>query len=151
MTTIAIRDGIIAADTRISYRTFHNGTKNKIARCGRFYVALAGMGNLRRPLEQWAEAGCAPDNLPEVLVENRKEFSALFLDSDGRIFEFDEHGLLEIEANYTAIGSGGFFAMGAMAHGANAVEAVKAASLHDLASGGEIHHAHFSSLTPLFS
>jgi ATP-dependent protease HslVU (ClpYQ) peptidase subunit len=49
-------------------------------------------------------------------------------------------------ADYAAIGSGGMFAMGAMAHGATAEEAVAAAALHDKNTGGNIQSLHHSVL-----
>lgn len=47
-------------------------------------------------------------------------------------------GWVIINAPYFATGSGAEYATGAMAHGATAEEAVRAAMLHDTNSGGEI-------------
>jgi 20S proteasome alpha/beta subunit len=138
MTTIAYRSGLLAADTLISYSSITNGSRKKIAECGRYTVALAGMAWIRKPLEQWCAAGC-PDDVPQTLIDNGSEFAALIIDNNtGELFEFDNGYLIPIYADYTAIGSGGLLALGAMAHGATAEEAVLAASKHDKNTGGPV-------------
>lgn len=139
MTTIAYRSGHLAADSLISYTTITNGSRKKIHQCGRYTVALAGMAWLRKPLEQWCQDGCPEDDVPQVLLENDGKFSALIIEnSTGELFEFDNGYLIPIFADYTAIGSGALLALGAMAHGATAEEAVEAASKHDKNTGGPV-------------
>lgn len=139
MTTIAYRSGLLAADTLISYSSITNGSRKKIADCGRYTVALAGLAWLRKPLEKWCEDGCSEDHVPQVLIDNGPDFAALIIDNrTGELFEFDTGYLIPIFADYTAIGSGGLLAMGAMAHGATAEEAVLAASKHDKNTGGPV-------------
>jgi hypothetical protein len=147
MTTIAVRDGYLAADTIVSYASFNNGETTKIAACGDFYVALAGAAFLRFELEAWAREGCPVDAVPTLLMDNKGKFSALFLRRDGKVFEFDEGYLMPVHAPYYAIGSGSLFALGAMAHGACAMEAVVASSRHDKSTGGEVTYVHFSALS----
>lgn len=149
MTTIAYRDGIIAADSRISYTTFHNGSRVKVERCGDYLVALAGPTWLRPLLEQWAREGAPSDSVPEDLLEHSESFNGLLVDRQGQGFHFENGFLVPIEADYTAIGSGAIFALGAMAHPthpASAEEAVLAASAHDKNTGGKVRTWHFSSL-----
>lgn len=146
MTTIAFRNGVIAADSRISYSTIHNGERDKLARCGEYLVALAGPTWLRHPLEAWAAEGARPDQVPEVLHDNADQFNALLVNRHGQVFQFDHGYLVPIEADYVAAGSGMLLALGAMAHGASAEQAVAAASLHDKNTGGSIRSAHISSL-----
>lgn len=139
MTTIAYKSGLLAADSMISYTSINNGTRQKISQCGRYTVALAGSAWLRKPLERWCEQGCPEDNVPRVLMDNDSSFSALIIDNDtGELFEFDSGYLIPIYADYTAIGSGALLALGAMAHGATAEEAVLAASKHDKNTGGPV-------------
>lgn len=138
MTTIAYRDGIIAADSRISYSTIHNGNRSKIARCGSYIVAIAGASWLRPAIEQWAAEGAWPDTVPEVLLDNDDQFDALFIDRDGVAHLFENGHLIPVHSEYTAIGSGMMLALGAMAHGASAAQAVIAAGLHDKNTGGPI-------------
>lgn len=146
MTTIAFRHGSLSADTLISYNTFTNGSREKLAIKGPFIVALAGQTWLRKPLEAWVEAGCPEDKVPEELLENGDKFEALILDAEGTCFRYECGYLLPIAADYTAIGSGHQLALGAMAHGATAEEAVAAAALHDKNTGGNIQSLHHSSL-----
>jgi hypothetical protein len=138
MTTIAYRSGTLAADSQIAYSNYLNGQRPKITQCGRFHVALAGKAWLRRPLEEWLAAGADEANVPVELMENQAEFSCLIVDDDGVMLTFDRGYLLPVDAPYAAIGSGMFFAMGAMAHGASAEEAVAAAMAHDKNTGGPI-------------
>jgi hypothetical protein len=147
LTTIAYRDGTISADTRISYSSFRNGSRDKLALTKHYIVALAGSTCFRGPLEQWANEGCPEDAVPDCLLENDGE-----VPSDARsiltaTFSSSSAGfLVPVLADYAAIGSGAYFAYGAMAHGANAAEAVAAAALHDHHTGGNIQSLHHTVL-----
>lgn len=145
MTTIAYRSGILAADSLIAYATITNGEREKIARCGDYLVALAGAAFLRPLLEEWVAEGCNPDEVPSALLDNMDKFAAVIVDRDGMAYEFDYGYLTPIHAPYTAIGSGALLAIGAMAYGATAEEAVKCARCHDKATGGAIATRHYSS------
>jgi ATP-dependent protease HslVU (ClpYQ) peptidase subunit len=151
LTTIAYRDGTISADTRITYNSYHNGNRHKLALMGRYIVGLAGETWLRRPLEQWVEQGCPEAEVPEALLDNDDKFEAMLIDPDGKCFNVESGFLVPVEADYAAIGSGGMFALGAMAHGADSADAVAAAARHDKNTGGNIQSLHFSVLsnTPL--
>ena len=93
----------------------------------------------RRILEKWVLDGCNASAVPEDLLNNTSEFSALIVDRDSRIaYEFDDGYLVPIYADYTAIGSGTMLALGALAAGSTAEEAVEAASLHDKNTGGPV-------------
>lgn len=146
MTTIAYRAGTISADTRISYASYHNGNREKLAIQGGYIVALAGQTWLRKPLEQWASEGCPEDSIPAVLIDHNDCFEALLIDRDGNCSAVECGYLVPVLADYAAIGSGGMFALGAMAHGASASEAVAAAASHDKNTGGDIQTLHFSVL-----
>lgn len=138
MTTIAYRSGVLAADTLIAYSSITNGQRNKISRCGNYTVALAGPAWLREPIETWCSQDCSASP-PSALVENEGSFAALIIrNKTGQVFEYDSGYLLPVMADYTAIGSGALLALGAMAHGASAVEAVEAAALHDKNTGGPV-------------
>jgi len=138
MTTIAYRSGVLAADTLIAYNTITNGERDKIERCGDYLVAMAGVTWVRPILEEWVRAGCDPNEVPEQLLDNQDKFAALIVAPNGLAHEFDSGYLVPVHADYTAIGSGALIAMGAMAHGATAEEAVMAASRHDKATGGPV-------------
>lgn len=149
MTTIAYRDGFIAADTQLTYGAIRNGFREKLAVTKNYIVALAGPSWLRKALESWAQEGCPDDAIPCVLTENESEFEALFIDPNGEAFLYDNGYLVPVAADYTAIGSGGQIALGAMAHPespASARQAVMAASVHDKNTGGNIQSLHYSIL-----
>lgn len=137
MTTIAYRDGVLAADMLIAYSSFTNGRRNKIRKMPNHVVAMAGEVWLREPLEEWVVDGCQKTEVPDILLDNDDKFSALILprDNSQRVYQFDKGFLVPVFADYIAIGSGAMFAIGAMAHGASAMEAVTAACKHDKASG----------------
>jgi hypothetical protein len=93
----------------------------------------------RRILEQWVKDGCHIDEVPADLLSNSKEFSALIVDrKTGVAYEFDDGHLVPVYADYTAIGSGTMLALGALAAGSSAEEAVEAAALHDKNTGGPV-------------
>ena len=140
MTVIAYRAGVLAADTLISYNSYTNGSRNKIVRCGDYHVALAGEAWLKIVIEQWVEGGADSRKVPKILLKNESKFTSFLMDDFGTLFTFDNGQLLPVDAEYAAIGSGGHMALGAMAHGATAIEAVRAACLHDKSSGGDITH-----------
>ena len=140
MTTIAFRDGVLAADTLISYSTYTNGNRSKIVRCGDYQVGLAGLAWIKEPFEKWVSDGCDPELVPQAVLDNESAFAVLLMDDSGKAYDYAKGYLVPIDAEYHAIGSGGFFAMGAMAHGASAIEAVLAGIRHDKASGGGITH-----------
>lgn len=148
MTTIAIRDGLIAADSLIAYSSITNGHREKIEDCGRYAVALAGLAKLRKPLEKWVREGCKAERVPQTLLDHEDKFSALIIDRlVGQVYEFDEGDLVPVYADYTAIGSGALLAIGAMAHGATAEEAVLAAARHDKNTGGPVTSLSFQPQT----
>ena len=146
MTTISYRDGILAADSAISYGTYLNGERCKITICKNYLVAMAGTAWLRNPLEEWVMRDCDPDDIPEALLKHEDKFATLIIDREGIAHEFDNGHLMPIYADYTAIGSGGALALGPMAHGATAEQAVMAACRHDKSSGGPVSTLHFSVL-----
>ena len=138
MTTIAYRSGVLAADTLIAYTSITNGNRDKISQCGEFTVALAGPAWLREPLEDWCRRGCSGP-IPDDLANNDGQFSALIVrNATGEVYEYDSGYLLPVLADYTAIGSGALLALGAMAYGATALEAVKSAACHDKNTGGPV-------------
>lgn len=147
MTTVCFRDGYLAADTLISYNSITNGNRCKIAQCGDFYVALAGPAFLRKALERWVAEGADPDDVPETLEKHNGKFEAVVVNKVGNVFEYDNGQLLPICADYTAIGSGAMLAIGAMAHGASAEQAITAAAAHDKNTGGNVDFVHFSALS----
>lgn len=116
-----------------------NGRRKKVKTCGDYTVAMAGPAWLREPLEDWCRAGCDTKRVPSALLEHDSAFTALIIHNQtGQVYELDNGYLVPIHADYTAIGSGALLALGAMAHGASAKEAVEAAAIHDKNTGGPV-------------
>lgn len=152
MTTIAYRDGIMASDSKVTGNEVFVGQAKKITKITveedlpwidrvifrkepKQKTYLVGMcGEL---------AGCL--HFMDVLffgAQQSSEISGalLVVDEDGEImiYENGRTNGIRIEGEYAAEGSGFEVALGAMFHGATAVEAVQAAIHHDNTSGGDI-------------
>lgn len=136
MTTIAYRDGVIAADTSMTV----NGTvvpgRVKIARApdGRL-IGGAGKAAFTESFRAWAitEEGDPPKMEPGSV--------GFVIDTDGsvRLWDSDEgNGPFTVRPPYIAVGSGQDYAMGAMFAGADAETAVRAAIAHDKSTNGDV-------------
>lgn len=138
MTTIAYRNGMIAADSAMLSGSALSGEIVKIAR--RKDGALAGaagdaaycslfLGWFRR-----GERGRGP-----VAREGQNWIDrAAIIRRDRTIEIFEPHGTFACQAPYYALGSGKEFALGAMFAGADAETAVRAAVAHDPYTDGRI-------------
>lgn len=135
MTTIAYRAGIIASDTVQTFNSMRFGTMQKIARRrDGTLVGAAGNASYVKTLIKWANSA-AKGNPP---LPPNDGGTGLIITPKGVIRLVDDDGISEVEAEYVAIGSGGEIALGAMAYGASAEEAVKISIKHDCHSGGEV-------------
>lgn len=132
MTTIAYRDGVLAADSLVTEGSSRAGMADKIgvARRGGFWGVVGSLCYLNAYLE-WLEA-------EEGKPPEAKETSLIRVMADGAIREWCEVGWVDCRAPFYAFGSGGAYAMGAMAQGATAVQAVHIAIEYDTKSGGDI-------------
>lgn len=142
MTTIAHREGILAADTRGTDADYHPG----IYRCQKLFrvdgaiVATAGDDTTGMIFVDWygsKKLGKRPKP-PSRLVEGEADFCCLVLTKEG-LFWYDKWCRPnKVMDEFYAIGSGAPYAMGAMAHGASANEAVNYAMKWDPYTGGEV-------------
>lgn len=148
MTTIAYKNGVMAADSLINYGSFSNGEINKIhvidvpeedgKRVRKAMLAVSGAVWVTEPLIEWIEGGASQEEIPHCLLHAAKEFSCIMIDDQGTVWEFNNGFFLKCGVEYHSIGSGQMFALGAMAAGIEAPEAVAAAMKHDKATGGAI-------------
>lgn len=136
MTTIAYRDGVLAADSLITSGTMRCGHEIKVKALGKLLYGSCGSCGLTDKVEAWMRSGMVGDRPP--LKVGEAAGSVFVFMPDDRIVWMHEDGDTVIRAPYWAAGSGERFALGAMAHGASAEEAVKAAIAHDTVSGGEV-------------
>lgn len=134
MTTIAYRDGVLAADTLVSTNSgWRDGSMSKVVRRGRLLAAACGNTGCMQVFLDWVRAGCRAE--PPRMDENTE--GAIFM-PDGLIIVFEQPGATPIRTPFYAMGSGARFAIGAMEAGAGAVEAVAIACRRDTASGGRV-------------
>ena|ERR1700694_4242478 len=135
MTTIAYRDGILAADGRVTDgHLILTDECKKIRRLsdGALF-ALAGDDVYEEKIVEILEDMDSP--LPQG-----KDFTAILVDTEGRLSIYSGVGdrFLPWYADFAAFGSGAEIAYGAMQMGASAEQAVVAACARNTTTGGAI-------------
>ena len=122
MTTIAYRDGILAADTAIFDRGVYCGATQKIVRApdGTMGGGAGALGEVKAAL-QWIKNGATGD--PPKLSDDSE---VIVIRPDGSVWWLGSGSeWTQINAEYVAIGSGFRIALGAMAAGATAQRAIE--------------------------
>lgn len=135
MTTIAYRDGVLAADSQMNVGAIRHGVSEKIGRKGRLLYGGAGDVAWCWEFRSWVQQGaegeppaCAPDATSSFVIL-----------PDDRIVVFHANGVqLCSGLPFFADGSGWELALGAMSAGASAEQAVRIATRWDTRSGGDI-------------
>ncbi|MBW1784758.1 MAG: hypothetical protein JRL30_28940 [Deltaproteobacteria bacterium] len=134
MTTIAYKDGVMAGDRQqtcngviVGYRTkIHKHEGCLIGCCGDVQDCVAFV--------EWFKKGCGEEK-PQV----SDHFTAMVIYPDTKICMFgDKLFPHELGANSHAIGSGCEIAIGAMAVGANPIEALAVACKIDTGTGCDV-------------
>lgn len=145
MTVIAYRNGVLAADSQLS-----DGDGNKIANCFKIKKVkgwLLGAAGDFAPTEAFMAKFDPQSILKKQYVpiyagapRDGEEFESMVVSPSGRIYEVSTSGIFgPIKSyGYYAIGCGSLIAFGAMAAGADAVGAVKAAIRHSTSCGGRV-------------
>lgn len=139
MTTIAYDGVSIAADTLTLFGVEKaKYPARKIEVRGDGIYAASGPANMLRRLIKWLHDGADYDDTPSVKMENAN-WSLLVIKPDGTAWcaMMLHPELIRVSAPF-AIGSGADFALGAMACGKTAAEAVEIASQFDVNTGGSI-------------
>ncbi len=151
MTTIAYRDGVLAADSQTTIQTEAGGsrkfrctpkllTKNVLidGEPQEVIIALAGESAPGLAFFNWFDGDFETKDTPEIFVQNLPDFTALVLFAHG-LYEFDAYCTADkiIEPFY-AIGSGAKAALGAMHAGATAEQAVEIACKVDPYTSGPV-------------
>lgn len=146
MTTIAWDGRTLAADRRVCYgNEYHTLAHPKIRRTqdGRL-IGASGHGIRCNQFMDWlTDPTAAP--LPEWQDDEDDAVNALEIAPGGRVYVWASHGRDEHAAGPMALGSGEQYALGAMAFGASATEAVRIASRFDISTGAP---ADFLTLDP---
>lgn len=138
MTTIAYKDGVLAADTLATWGNSRDGYFGKIARRGPYLAAVSGGMPAAQAFLDWFRRGCVGDapQIPES-PDNAKAFCVI-ITPDDIVLTHTPWGWERTRNVDLAMGSGANYAQGAMAAGASPEEAVRIACLYDTHSGGEI-------------
>ncbi len=137
MTTITYRNGVLAADSRVTVDSEAGGSRNFI--CEKLFrksipgpdgtaeeviLATAGDSSSGMVFVDWYGSGQPP---PELLVTGEADFTVLILKRDG-LYEVDAWCRpIKILDEFYAVGSGTKAALGAMHMGASAQRAVEIA------------------------
>jgi hypothetical protein len=147
VTTIAYRDGVIAADSRLTYATDGGGSRKHI--CTKLYrktikegrktfdviIATAGESSPALVFVDWYGSG---EPIPEILRQLGGDFTCLILRPDG-LYEVDVYCRPDkILEPFYAVGSGTKEALAAMHCGKTAAQAVGIAARIDPYTGGKI-------------
>lgn len=145
MTTIAYRDGVLAADSLTHATTESAG--EVLYPCEKLFRRTVGRGKQRREVLIGTAGEASPSSLfvewygsgkPRPKCFKKADFQILLVEPTG-VFETDESCVLQrVVGPYHAIGSGRKAAFAAMACGKTALEAVAIAAMFDPYTGGEI-------------
>ena len=137
MTTIAYRDGVLAADSQVSRCGNDSGRTTKLRKVGGLVVGGCGTTSLCQRFIGWIAAGM--QGHPPTLQIGDSSACVMAIMPNGTIVEWNgDHPPDIVRAEFAAWGSGADVALGAMAFGATAAEAVEAAATLDHATGGPI-------------
>ena len=136
MTTIAFRDGVMAADTSVmaGYSQFDSGVP-KIAKMADGRLAgAAGSAGFSGAWIRWCLTGALDDDRPVPQKDDTGTDRGIIVNLDRSISVFESEGWFVIRPRYYAMGSGKDHAFGTMFAGADAETAVRAAIEHDASS-----------------
>lgn len=145
MTTIAYRDGILAGDgySLNGGDIIESRDRIKVYLVDKALVAGCGYAPQIESYVNWmrspeGKGSYSPPPLAYTLGDREYTSSIFIVKSLASKKVITFLGEADMPCEYYAMGSGEELALGAMAHGASAVEAVQAAALHDSATGGVI-------------
>jgi hypothetical protein len=133
MTVIAWKDGIIAADRCASTGVLKVPAK-KLIRHGNSVLATCGPVDFGAALVNWFKDGCKHETWPEC--QKRDDYSILVVANSNGVFLYYQLPVyVDRTRPYGAVGDGAQLAIGAMAAGASATQAVEIANLHCASCG----------------
>jgi ATP-dependent HslUV protease subunit HslV len=140
LTTIAYRDGVLAADSLVTTNTHRDGIVVKITKRGPFLAAACGSWPTCLRFLDWFRAGMPIERAPDMSGgddDKRGACGHIFM-PDHLVLTASASGWSRRRAEYYATGTGADYAYGAMAMGASAEDAVRAALKFDTTSGGNV-------------
>lgn len=138
MTVVCYKDGVMAADSNVVYGNLIIGSAQKVLKTDDgFLVGGSGnLANLAMFFDWFQNEDEGKPSLDELKLE---DIDVITVDPDGNVFIIDSSGWpMEIKADYYVSGTGSQIAMGAMAQGATAIQAVELACKFVPGCGGDI-------------
>lgn len=136
MTTIAYRDDVLCADTQVTWGSTVDGYTQKVFAKGPLLYALTGNGAVAHLFRDWIESGAKYN--PPQLGDGDNSASGFIFPGDDLILHFHSGHVCSLRLPFYAAGSGADLALGAMAMGATAYEAIMVAKRFDIHTGGAI-------------
>lgn len=140
MTTVCFKSGILAFDSKISASGEFSGYGIKGRNVGKFLAAGCGSYEDLCAFLDWLESGGKQEDRKKFGIDRDLNISAITVNKKGSVYQYD--GRLypySIDHKFYSIGSGASYALGAMEHGASAIEAVKIAAKYDSNTGGRVN------------
>lgn len=135
MSIIAWDRKSIAADRQATCADMRFTTK-KMLRIGEMVVAWTGVVCHGLQLVDWWRNGAIKEEWPACQADESTWARLIVVEASGRLFFYEQEPVKqEVLDDFIAFGSGRDFAMGAMAHGASAKEAVEIASRFNIECG----------------
>ena len=143
MTTIAYKDGIIAADSQESDEGYlAKGDTRKLWEISGDLIGLSRGSYAGLLFIEWYRGNINEDTIA-LRLQDDDDFEALVIEGNGKIYTYNRYLAPDRKhLKHYAIGCGWKCAMVAMDLGCNAVDAVKLASRYDLFSGGKVKTIH---------
>lgn len=138
MTTIAYRDGALAADraTKMGAVQAYQTAKINQREDGAM-IGGCGIGSVSAAFRRWFMDGEAGDR-PSLGVTDDDDAQLIVVRPNGVVEIHDRHGWAEISGPFFALGSGFEVALGAMAMGASAERAVQIAAEFGIGNPNQI-------------
>lgn len=150
MTTIAFKDGIMAADSGAWAGDASNSFAYKLAVGQHNLYGVSGNAAECQGFIDWVNDGEAKGMMPKPRPIGDYESSFIVMRASGFngkhggvVSVLTAHGEEEYETSYYAIGAGAQAAMAAMYVGASARKAIKAAKAHASGAFGKVHSIEF--------
>lgn len=145
MSVVAYKDGILAADTRMTWGNNYQDGISKIFRSQEYLVGVCGKFDAALTYMEWIAEAEKKHTTPNLFhraeppeIENPDQTSVTLINKDGMIWTLVSNKVVGSGNTVEADGSGSGYAYGAMDRGATAIEAAQTAIKYDSGCGGEV-------------
>lgn len=133
MTTVVYRDGVLAADSRATSNGLIDNQTTKVWSHKGVLIGACGSQALCERFRSWVVAGMEG----ESPYEGAEDGNGIVVSAAGVVC-FSDSGCWRVSEPFYTLGSGYQLALGALAMGATAQEAVEIAARFDTMTGGKI-------------